>query len=282
MIHEKLEIQLKNSEFKANLFTYLLDNSLEIDPNRKRPVVLICPGGGYTMTSDREAEALAVKFLAMGYHAAVLRYSVAPARFPEALLQLATAVALIRGNAEKWHIDENKIVVQGSSAGGHLAASLGVFWNKSFVAEALETDSEKFRPNGLMLSYPVITSGEKAHQGSFENVLGERYADEEKRRFLSLEYHVSKDTPPTFLWHTAPDDVVPVENSLLFFQALHALNIPAELHIYPIGGHGLGLATSETATPEGYGIQAECESWITLAGEWMKHSLCVRIVVSER
>ena len=271
MIHEKLEIQLKNSEFKANLFTYLLDNSLEIDPNRKRPVVLICPGGGYEMTSDREAEALAVKFLAMGYHAAVLRYSVAPARFPEALLQLATAVALIRGNAEKWHIDENKIVVQGSSAGGHLAASLGVFWNKSFVAEALEMDSEKFRPNGLMLSYPVITSGEKAHQGSFENVLGEQYADEEKRRFLSLEYHVSKDTPPTFLWHTAPDDVVPVENSLLFFQALHALNIPAELHIYPIGGHGLGLATSETATPDGYGIQAECESWITLAGEWMKH-----------
>ena len=271
MIHEKLEIQLKNSEFKANLFTYLLDNSLEIDPNRKRPVVLICPGGGYTMTSDREAEALAVKFLAMGYHAAVLRYSVAPARFPEALLQLATAVALIRENAEKWHIDENKIVVQGSSAGGHLAASLGVFWNKSFVAEALEMDSEKFRPNGLMLSYPVITSGEKAHQGSFENVLGEQYADAQKRRFLSLEYHVSKDTPPTFLWHTAPDDVVPVENSLLFFQALHALNIPAELHIYPIGGHGLGLATSETATPEGYGIQAECESWITLAGEWMKH-----------
>ena len=271
MIHEKLEIQLKNSEFKANLFTYLLDNSLEIDPNRKRPVVLICPGGGYTMTSDREAEALAVKFLAMGYHAAVLRYSVAPARFPEALLQLATAVVLIRENAEKWHIDENKIVVQGSSAGGHLAASLGVFWNKSFVAEALETDSEKFRPNGLMLSYPVITSGEKAHQGSFENVLGEQYADEQKRRFLSLEYHVSKDTPPTFLWHTAPDDVVPVENSLLFFQALHALNIPAELHIYPIGGHGLGLATSETATPDGYGIQAECESWITLAGEWMKH-----------
>ena len=271
MIHEKLEIQLKNSEFKANLFTYLLDNSLEIDPNRKRPVVLICPGGGYEMTSDREAEALAVKFLAMGYHAAVLRYSVAPARFPEALLQLATAVALIRENAEKWHIDENKIVVQGSSAGGHLAASLGVFWNKSFVAEALEMDSEKLRPNGLMLSYPVITSGEKAHQGSFENVLGEQYADEQKRRFLSLEYHVSKDTPPTFLWHTAPDDVVPVENSLLFFQALHALNIPAELHIYPIGGHGLGLATSETATPDGYGIQAECESWITLAGEWMKH-----------
>ena len=104
MIHEKIEIQLKDSEFKANLFTYFLDNSPEIDPERKRPVVLICPGGGYQMTSDREAEALAVRFMAMGYHAAILRYSVAPARFPEALLQLATAVAMLRENAEKWHI----------------------------------------------------------------------------------------------------------------------------------------------------------------------------------
>ena len=110
---------------------------------------------------------------------------------------------------------------------------LGVFWNKPFVAEALGMDSEKFRPM-LMLSYPVITSGEKAHKGSFESVLGEDYADEEKRRFLSLEYNVTKDTPSTFLWHTAPDDTVPVENSLLFFQALHALDIPAELHIYPV------------------------------------------------
>ncbi len=102
-------------------------------------------------------------------------------------------------NADKWNIDTEKIVVQGSSAGGHLAASLGVFWNKPFVAEALEMDAEKFCPNGLMLSYPVITSGEKAHQGSFESVLGEDYADEEKLRFLSLEFNVTKDTPPTFM-----------------------------------------------------------------------------------
>ena len=250
MIHEKIEIHLKDSEFTANLFTYFLDNSPEIDPERKRPVVLICPGGGYAMTSDREAEALAVKFMAMGYHAAILRYSVAPARFPEALLQLATAVAMLRENADKWNIDTEKIV----------------------VAEALEMDAEKFCPNGLMLSYPVITSGEKAHQGSFESVLGEDYADEEKLRFLSLEFNVTKDTPPTFMWHTAPDDTVPVENSLLFFQALHALDIPAELHIYPVGGHGLGLATAETSCPNGYGIQAECETWVQLAGDWMKHT----------
>ena len=118
-----------------------------------------------------------------------------------------------------------------------------------------------------MRRYPVFSSGDKAHQGSFESVLGEDYADEEKLRFLSLEFNVTKDTPPTFMWHTAPDDTVPVENSLLFFQALHALDIPAELHIYPVGGHGLGLATAETSCPNGYGIQAECETWVQLAGD---------------
>ncbi len=272
MIHEKIEIQLKDSEFKANLFTYFLDNSPEIDIKRKRPVVVICPGGGYHMTSDREAETIALKFVGMGYHAVVLRYSVEPALFPESLLQLAKAVALLRENAEKWHIDTNKIVVQGSSAGGHLAASLGVFWKKPFVAEALGVASEMVRPNGLMLSYPVITSGKKAHQGSFECLLGDEYKNEEKREALSLEKCVTKDTPPTFLWHTAPDDTVPVENSLLFFQALHALDIPAELHIYPVGPHGLGLATEETMRSEdGYGVQEECQSWIGLAGDWMKY-----------
>ncbi|MDO5136429.1 MAG: alpha/beta hydrolase, partial [Eubacteriales bacterium] len=129
MIHEKIEIQVPGSSYKGELYTYFLDNSLEIDPCRVRPLVLICPGGGYGMTSDREAEAVAVRFLAMGCHSAVLRYSVAPARYPEALLQLGSAVALLREKGEKWHIDRNRIAVLGFSAGGHLAASLGVFWD---------------------------------------------------------------------------------------------------------------------------------------------------------
>lgn len=271
MIHKKIQIEVPGSGNQGELYTYFLDNSAEIDLCRKRPVVLICPGGGYAMTSDREAEAIAIRFLAMGYHAAVLRYSVAPARFPEALIQLAKAVCLLRENAEEWNIDKDKIVVQGSSAGGHLAASLGVFWNKLFLAQALGADSDKFRPNGLILSYPVISSGAKGHQESFQNLLGEAYEDEEKRRAMSLECCVTKDTPKTFLWHTASDDTVPVENSILFFQALHELDIPAELHIYPVGVHGLGLANTETVNCRGIGIQEECQSWITLAGEWMKH-----------
>ena len=270
MIHEKLEIQIPGYDGKADLYTYFLDNSPEMHPDKKRPVVVICPGGGYEMTSDREAEPVAMQFLARGFHAVILRYSVAPVRYPQALLQLAKTVAFLRENEEKYHIDPEKIVVQGSSAGGHLAASMGVFWKKAFLAETLGVPSELLRPNGLILSYPVISSGEKAHVGSFKNLLGEDYDNEEKRRSMSLELCVTEDTPQTFLWHTAPDDTVPVENSLMFFQALHKYDIPVEMHVYPVGGHGIGLANEETSCANGYGIQEECQSWIELACQWVK------------
>lgn len=271
MLHKKIDMKRKNSQYQAELYTYLLDNSPEMKPDRKRPLVLLCPGGGYGMTSDREAEPLAMQFLARGIHAAILRYSVAPARYPEALLQLAAAVALLRENAETWHIDPEKIVVQGSSAGGHLAASLGVLWEEKFLSEELCVPTERLRPNGLLLCYPVITSGEKAHRGSFENLLGERHTDPQLLEKLSLEKQVTARTPKTFLWHTATDDIVPVENSLLFFEALCKNQVPAELHIYPVGGHGLGLANEETSNQEGYGVQEECQSWMSLACDWLRH-----------
>lgn len=269
MIHKVIDIQVEGSLPDTKLYTYLLDNSKEIDENRVRPVIVICPGGGYAMTSDREAEAMAVKFMAMGYHAVILRYSIRPAVYPTALLELATVVALLRNNAGEWHIDKDKIIVQGSSAGGHLAASYGVFWKESFLSEALHTDAENLRPNGLILNYPVITSGIHAHRESFYNLLGERY--EELVDKMSLEKQVSEDTPKTFIWHTFPDDCVPAENSLLFVMALKEKNIPTEFHLYPAGGHGLGLATKETACLNGYGIQEECQSWIPLVETWLKN-----------
>lgn len=268
MRYYELEVKIDGYEEKGKLVTYFLDNSPEMRPKQKRPLVLICPGGGYAMTSDREAEPLAMRFLAMGYHAAILRYSVAPARYPVALFQLAKSVLYLKEHAEEFHVDAEKIVIQGSSAGGHLAASLGVFWNQPFLAEALGTSSDMLKPAGLLLSYPVITSGAFAHRGSFENLLGDRAAELSEN--MSLEKQVSSDTPRTFLWHTETDHTVPVENSLLFFQALHKNGVAVELHIYPVGGHGLGLANFETSNKDGFGIQEECESWITLAAQWLK------------
>ena len=270
MIHKKIEIKARGMEAVGNLYTYFLDSSIEMRPNEKRPVILMCPGGGYEMTSDREAEPMAMQFLAMGYHVAILRYSVCPVRYPAALLQVAESVLYLKEHADEYHIDPEKIVVQGCSAGGHLAANYGIAWNSPFLTKlmGMENDPERLCVAGLLLCYPVITSGEKAHEESFRNLLGEQY--EEKKEELSLENQVTPDTPPTFLWHTATDETVPVENSLYFFQACLQQGVSAELHICPVGGHGLSLANEETCRANGIGVQKECQSWIGLAQTWLK------------
>ena len=273
MIHIKIEIKASGMEAVGNLYTYFLDSSIEMRPNEKRPVILMCPGGGYEMTSDREAEPMAMQFLAMGYHVAILRYSVCPVRYPAALLQVAESVLYLKEHTDEYHIDPEKIVVQGCSAGGHLAANYGIAWNSPFLTKlmGMENDPEQLCVAGLLLCYPVITSGEKAHEESFRNLLGEQY--EEKKDELSLENQVTPDTPPTFLWHTATDETVPVENSLYFFQACLQQGVSAELHIYPVGGHGLSLANEETCRANGIGVQKECQSWIGLAQTWLEEIL---------
>lgn len=262
MLHKILEIE------GAKAYTYFWDSSKEMRPFEKRPVIVICPGGGYGFTSDREAEPIAMRFMAMGYHAVVLRYSVAPERYPKQLLQLGSLVKYIKDNAEEYHVDPEKIFVMGFSAGGHLAASYGVFWDKEEPWNEIGIAKEDLKPAGLILSYPVITSGEYAHHGSFHNLLGERY--EELKEMMSLEKQVSKNTPPTFLWHTFTDGGVPVENSVFFFQALRKCGVPTEMHIYPCGGHGLSLADKETSDESGNDVQKECQSWVSLAQTWLE------------
>lgn len=269
MLHETFT--LSDGGFDAMLHTYILDNSEQINPDRKRPLVLVCPGGGYQLTSDREAEPIAIQLLAQGYHACVLRYSVAPARFPVALSQLAKAIAHIRRHAEGWHVDANRIVVAGFSAGGHLAASIGTFWHEDFLSERTGLTPEAIRPNGLILCYPVITAGDSAHQGSFQNLLGERATDANAREFVSLEKQVTPSMPPVFLWHTYPDQSVPLENALLLMDALRRADIAFEAHIYPKGKHGLSLGTTETSFSGGDGadIIPSVTGWISLAGRWI-------------
>ena len=130
------------------------------------------------MTSNREAEPIALQFNSMGYQAAVLRYSCAPAVYPTALCEVAQSVKLIREHAEDWNVDAEKIIVMGFSAGGHLAASYGVFWNESWLTEKMQCDKQLLKPNGLVLCYPVISSKEEiAHQDSIKNLLGESYPE---------------------------------------------------------------------------------------------------------
>lgn len=262
MIHETIDMTVEGSVGNPTLTTYILDYE-GCYVFTERPLVIICPGGGYENLSMREGEPIAMQFNAMGYHAAVLNYSVAPARYPAALLELASAMVTIRKHVKEWHIDPNKILVQGSSAGGHLAASLGCFWNSEFlVNEVAGGDESLLKPNGLILSYPVITSGEFAHRDSFRALLGNK--EETLSAKMSLENQVTKDTPPTFLWHTFTDGLVPVENSMLFATALCKAKVPVELHIFPKGAHGLGLGNRFTCSCE-ENLQPETTVWIQLA-----------------
>lgn len=277
MLHEKININvdykklgLDNNGYQPTLHTYVLDNSPSIDDSRIRKAVVICPGGGYEHTSDREGEAIAIRLNSMGYQAFVLRYSTSPADFPVALYELATAMAIVRENAKEWHVDPNKIVVGGFSAGGHLAGCLGMLWNKGFIEKELGIPKEMFKPNGMLLSYPVITSKKFAHRNSFTNLLGKRY--DELVDKVSLEDQVSENTPPAFIWHTYTDQAVPVENSLLLATSMKKYNIPLELHIYPHGTHGLGLASYETAKKDcEEHIQYECQNWIDMFGIWLRN-----------
>lgn len=271
MIHNIYPIQVEGSLPDSKLITYIQEDSESLAINT-RPLILICPGGGYAYTSDREAEPIALAFLAMGYHAAVLRYSCAPAKYPTALLELAAAIALIRKNAKDWHVDADKIIVQGCSAGGHLAACLGMFWDEDFVAEGVGLTAAEhglLKPNGMILCYPVITSGEFAHRGSFENLLGDREAELGAK--MSLENQVTDKTPRAFIWGTFTDQAVPMENSLLLVSAMRRANIPVEYHLYPRGCHGLALASRLTVTESGKELQEECTTWVALAATWLEH-----------
>ena len=215
---EKLTTSLSQD---ATLTGYVMDNSSEIDSQRLRPAVIVCPGGGYRFTSDREAEPIALKMNFFGCQSFVLRYSCAPAQYPTALFELATAVKLVRQRAAEFHVDPQKIVVLGFSAGGHLAANLATKWDQPELTEAGFVPAE-IKPNALALGYPVITSGAFAHEDSFNALLGEKTTEESLNQ-VSLEKQVTEQTPPAFIWTIDDDATVPVENSLLYVRALKKL-----------------------------------------------------------
>lgn len=253
---------------EAVLTAMILDN-ISVEPEKKRPVVIVCPGGGYRVRSDREREAVALQLMSEGYHVCILDYSVGPNRFPVAVMELARAVAIVRESCGKWNGAEDKILVCGFSAGGHLACSIGTFWDRDFVYGPIGHEAEEIKPNGLILCYPVISSGEFAHRGSFEHLLGELPSDEELE-LVSLEKQVTKQMPTAFIWHTTSDESVPVENSLMLAASMQREGVPFELHIYPVGGHGLSLANKETSgSQKPNHLVAECQSWMPLLKTWI-------------
>ena len=287
MKYEVIDMKIAHS-VQATLTIYAHEDYPEVYGERNRPMIVICPGGGYEHVSPREGEAIALQFMTTGAHAAVLRYDVSGqgAEFPQHLLELSASVAYVRKHAAEYFIDPDKILLAGFSAGGHLAASLGCFWKEKWLEELMQAETgatmKDYQPNGEILAYPVITSGEFAHRGSFVKIMGSEaeqgYAPlglsaielEEK---LSLENQVTSDFPQTFMWHTFEDGAVPLENSLFFAEALRKAGVNFEYHVFPHGGHGYALATKETAMKEGKEINAQCAQWIDLFKSWMKYNV---------
>lgn len=229
--------------FIPNITSYLHEDGT------KRPSILVVPGGGYCVVSSTEGELVALKFYGKGYQAFVLTYTVnflqmVPLK-QQPLQDISRAVRYIRSRSEEFAVKENQLAVCGFSAGGHLCGSLCVHY------EDIQDPSEMYsrisnRPDAAILSYPVVTSGEKAHRGSFIALLGED-ATLEELEYMSLEKQVTERTPPCFLWTTATDETVPVENSEMFIQACREKGVPCAFHMFTRGKHGLSLADQDWA-----------------------------------
>ena len=268
MINKIIPISYEGYNGSATCETFFFKDSPE-KVIKKRPLILICPGGGYEFLSDREGESIAFKFNSFGYHAAVIYYSIAPVTYPTQLLEVSAAVKYFKDHAEEYHIDPDRIAIYGASAGGHAAADYATGYFRDEVTSVLKVSSDYLKPAGMILAYPVITSGEFAHRGSFDNLLGELKNDKKMLEYLSIENRITKETPPAFIWHTFPDGCVPVENSLLLAEAMKKENIPFELHIFPSGDHGLGLADEITLSPNRTEINKGAAQWIDLCCVWL-------------
>lgn len=271
MIYEKINLKdhfefLGEDGKNPTLELFLPYNLKEMGrENRKRPCMIVCPGGGYEFCSEREAEPIALHFLPEGFNVFILTYSVAPHRFPVQLCEIAAVMELIYKNADNWNCDTSKIAIMGFSAGGHLAAHYSTMYN---CKEVREIFPESKSVNASVLCYPVISADEEiAHIGSFENLLGHKPENRDEEYF-SCNRQVKPDTPPAFIWHTSEDACVPVQNSLLYANALAENKIPFELHIYPYGEHGLATCDSQTFDNVTDVVKYGAD-WLTSLKKWL-------------
>jgi acetyl esterase/lipase len=226
---------------------------------KRTAAIVVCPGGGYARRADHEGEPIALWLNTLGISAAVLRYRVGPYRAPAPQLDALRAVRYVRSQAEGRHVDPTRIGILGFSAGGHLACSSSNLGDDGAPDAEDLVERYSSRVQAAILCYPVVSMGEFAHEGSRTNLLGGE-PDRELVERYSGENMVHELTPPTFVWHTADDGAVPVENALLYALALRRKGIPHELHVFESGRHGLGLAQDNP----------EVSAWTGLCAAWLR------------
>lgn len=223
--------------------------------------VIVAPGGGYVrLAYEREGIQYANWLGTLGVTTFVLKYRAQEFGHPAPLQDVLRAVRLLRSRAAELHIDPDRIGVMGSSAGGHLAASAGTLFDHPLGRTGQPLDQVSARPDFLMLLYPVITmEGPAAHAGSRQALLGANPTPAAVQ-LMSLQRQVTPRTPPTLLIHTQADEAVPVENSILFYQALTRAHVPAEMYLFEQGGHGMGMRDG----------LANASAWPRRAEEWLR------------
>lgn len=229
--------------------------------------VVIFPGGGYTHRAKHEGEGYAEFLTEHGVTAFVVEYRVHPHVFPIPLLDARRAVRFVRYYADRYGISKDKIAVMGSSAGGHLAALVSTYRDLIDGERTDEIDKEDYLPNRQILCYPVINLYDEriAHVGSGKALLSDAYSVDRAKQ-LTPCLLVKEDTPAAFVWHTAEDAGVNVENSLEYITALRRAGVDTELHIFPHGRHGLGL--TERNTP----LECHVAQWSDLLIRWLKYT----------
>ncbi len=235
---------------------------LALNPAASRTAVIVFPGGGYGMlASNHEGRQVANWFNALGVTAFVAKYRLGPRyHHPIELGDAQRAIRLVRARAAEFGVSPNRIGIMGFSAGGHLASTAGIHFDGGTASAADPIDRVSCRPDFLILAYPVISfTAPYAHQGSATNLLGEN-ADPKLRAELSSELHVTPQTPPTFLFSTDADTAVPPENSVAFYLALRKAGVPAEMHVFEKGPHGVGLDLGDPALGQ----------WPTLLANWLR------------
>ncbi|HZJ88926.1 MAG TPA: alpha/beta hydrolase [Sphaerochaeta sp.] len=251
-------IQTRVGPTNVVLTGYLQDITGDGGIRNIRPSIIILPGGGYRYRSEREREAVAMHFLAQTYHVFILDYSVGTnAGKLNPLLELSDALMRIREHATTWMCDPTRVAVIGFSAGAHLAASIATLHDHPKVTAVQKVVDQNNRPDAVILSYPVIND----HAMSLEYISG---GDPELKEFFHLDQRVTATAAPAFIWHTATDPSVPVENAIDLAVAYRKAGVPFALHIFESGDHGLSMCTEEVGTPH-----KEARQWVDLATNWL-------------
>lgn len=228
--------------------------------------IVICPGGGYAEHADYEGTDYGRWLNERGIAAFVLRYRLGSHgyRFPAITKDIARAVRLVRAYGPGWGLDTRRVGVMGSSAGGHLAATLLTRFDHGITGAADPVEGQSSRPDFGILCYPVISMGLIGHDGTRQNLLGPE-PTKQQIRLMSNELHVTSDTPPCFVWHTQDDEVVSVENSMVFATALQQQGVPFSLHIFPTGKHGIGLGVKNYKSNDKRALHSwtrDLETWL--------------------